>query len=477
MSPYISFKELPSDANHLYIQAGPLLNFLYRFAAADTKEYVRNGGYTLARRILTSSGAETEACIQKLEQSGLRGRAGGGFPAGQKWRIVANRPEDEKYVICNANSAQPGGIKERLLLGINPHLVVEISAIATFTVGARKGFLAMPERLQERKRIECAIDEARQMGMLGPNAFGTNRECDLFIYPTPDAYVLGEETALMEVMEGRAPQPRAKPPLPTAKGLFGAPTLVNNIETLLHAAFVLAEGPEQFRRAGLPNAPGTMVFSVVGHVQQPGIYEMPLGTTIRELIFGAAGGTLTGRPVKAVFPGGICSAVLVESELDTPLDFDSMAEVESDLGSGVVIVIEDGTDMVDVTIECAKFLHQVSCGKCQACKDGTYRTVVMLTSLERLDESYVDRRQRPLPMSQRSGNFTIINQPTPPVSYTDSYTGLDRIEQLCEFFKYRGDCHHSYESARSIQRLLNRFKSEFTMHMKQSKVDQIASHA
>jgi NADH-quinone oxidoreductase subunit F len=248
------------------------------------------------------------------------------------------------------------------------------------------------------------------------------------------------------------------------------PTIVNNLETVLQAHYILKVGAAEYRRFGARRAAGTLIFSLSGHVKRPGLYELPLGTSLRELIFEYGQGLMYERPLKAVFPGGISSPVLGPESLDTNLDFDSMREIESDIGSGSVIVAAEGTCMVQVATQLAEFFYYNSCGKCQPCKDGTQRTVVMLHNIDRLDEKSIDRTGKVLPQSLRRRTLNVLSNTNQVagISYTDTAEGLDKIQHLCEFYKYRGDCHHTTEAATSIQSLLRRFKHEFEDHSSQS---------
>ncbi len=448
------------------VHAGPLLTDLLSNAAALIDDYVSLGGYEVARRIAS---AETSDAIRCLEEAGLRGRAGGGYPVAHKWWLVSQHEAPEKYFICNANAGQAGGFKERFLLTANPHRLVEAVVCGALTVGANVAFIALPPQLSAEARIlEAAVDDARCRGFIGNAVFNTARHVDVIVYTSLGGYITGEETALMELIEGKVGRPRTKPPLPTARGLFGAPTVVNNLETVLQSYYALKVGPVEYRRAGTRRSSGTLIFSLSGHVKQPGLYELPLGTRLRELIFEHGHGMIDARPLKAVFPGGISSPVLGPEQLDTPLDFDSLREIDSDIGSGTVIVAAEGTCMVQVATQLAEFFYYNSCGKCQPCKDGTQRTVVMLHNLERLAEKSIDRSGKVLPQTLRRRTLNVLNTQPAGISYTDTVQGLDKIRHLSEFYKYRGDCHHSTEAANSIQSLLERFKQEFEDHRSNS---------
>jgi NADH-quinone oxidoreductase subunit F len=409
-----------------------------------------------------------EASLNLLDRAGVRGRAGGGFPTGHKWWLVSSSEAEEKFFICNANLAEPGRGKESWLILANAAKVVEAVAIAAYSAGAHRGYIALPEHAQaEIAALEGALNSAYQAGLLGRDVFSSAYELDLMLVKTPPAHLAGEETALMEFIEGKALQPRKKPPLPTSAGLFGKPTAINNLETVLQCRYALKVGAEAYRALGTPQAPGTMIFSLWGCVNQPGLYELPLGTTLRELIVTNGGGVHADTELKGLFPGGIGSQILKRDALDTPLDFDSLRDAGSDLGSGVVIVIGEGTCAVELATRLARFFHDASCGKCRPCKDGTARTYTMLSKIDQLERPSVDLPDASLPASKRppQPQLTILNNQARGISYTDSAKGLDKISLLCEFFKYRGDCHHSTEAAASVMSLLDAFPEEFNQHM------------
>ena len=449
------------------VHAGPLINDLVANAAASIDDYVRLGGYEVARRI--ASEETPDDVIRCLDEAGLRGRGGGGYPMAHKWWLVSQNESPEKYFICNANAGQAGGFKERFLLTANPHRLVEAVICGALTAGANVAFIALPPQLSaEARMLEAAVSDARRRGFIGDAVFDTPRRVDVIVYKSLGGYITGEETALMELIEGKVGRPRTKPPLPTANGLFGMPTVVNNLETVLQAHYALKVGSAEYRQAGTRRSPGTLIFSLSGHVNQPGLYELPLGTTLRELIFEHGHGMMDARPLKAVFAGGVSSPVLGPEHLDTGLDYDSLREIDSDIGSGSVIVVAEGTCMVQVATQLAEFFYYNSCGKCQPCKDGTQRTVVMLHNLERLDEKSIDRSGKVLPQTLRKRTLNVLNTQVAGISYTDTVEGLEKIRHLCEFYKYRGDCHHTTEAATSIQSLLKRFKHEFEDHRSHS---------
>jgi NADH-quinone oxidoreductase subunit F len=421
--------------------------------------YLEAGGHeSLDYRLISR---ESETTLAVLEAAGLRGRAGAGFPTAVKWRQVANAASTEKYFVCNAHSGRPGGFKESFLIEKNPHRVLEAVAFGAAVVGAKTAIIYLGRLLeQEQAALEKALNEAKSQNLLGP---GTTAP-DILLYRSPGGYVTGEETALLELLEGRPGRPRGKPPMPTRSGLLGAPTVIDNLETVLQAFFIFKHGAERFREAGTKRCSGTLIFCLSGEVERPGIYELPLGTPLRSLIFDYGGGMKDGRGIKAVLVGGVSGTLLKPDALDTKLDYDDFNEIGGSLGGGVVIVVSDDSSIVDLAIELAGFYYQNSCGKCQPCKDGTGRTLHMLNHLDELDQKATDWVEKSRPVSQREIPLALLNeqaQERASISYTDTATGLDKIRILCKWYEHRGDCQHSAEAARAILSLLDNFESEF----------------
>lgn|GEM_PF-580546 len=410
-----------------------------------------------------------ESALELLDRACVRGRAGGGFPTGHKWWLVATAAAPEKYFVCNANLAEPGRCKESWFLLTNPEKVVEAVAIAAFCVDSHHAYIAIPEIARDEiAALERALGSAYASGLLSNSAMAPGYPLDIRFVKTPSAHLAGEETALLEFMEGRTLQPRKKPPVPTSVGLFGKPTAINNLETVLQCRYALKTGFELYRAVGTTQAPGTMVFTLRGSVSRPGLYELPLGTTLREAIFTWGNGISSNTSLRGVFPGGITSAVLTSTGLDTPLDFDSLRDAETDLGSGVIIVMDENTCPVELAERVAQFFHAASCGKCAPCKDGTGRAHTLISRIEELEKPGVDISERVLPPSKRApqSQLTVLNNLARGISYTDSTKGLDKILTLCEFFKYRGDCHHSTEAATALISLIKAFPEEFEHHMR-----------
>ncbi len=441
-----------------YIHDGKLLSDLRGTESASLGEYEAKGGMQVFKKILSE--ADKIGFISDLDDGGLRGRAGAGYPTGHKWWVAANSEEKERFFVCNANAA-PDGIKEKALLNLNPYRIVEAAACAALVIGAQSAIIALPPHLKaEKELIEKAAAEMRSASYLGDNVLGTGSTLDVTVFQTLGTYIIGEETALLELLEGRLGRPRTKPPLPTSVGLFGKPTVVNNLETMLQAFLIFKDGPELFKEQGVQFSSGTMLFHLSGQVKRPGLYELPLGTPLRDLIYEHGQGIEGDLPLKAVFPGGMASVVLNREEIDVGLDYDSISEQGSTLGSGSVIVVSEAASMYQVGLKVSRFLSDASCGKCQPCKDGTHRTVVMLENIKRIEEKSIDRIDQVLPSSKRTRTLNVI-QPMGAISYTDNAIGLEKITQLCEFFMHRGDCNHSKEAAMTVQSIVRKFEGEF----------------
>lgn len=457
----IACQEIASDKNinrEPYIHSGRLINDLRGTGSSSLEEYKALGGMQVFEKILSEP--DKGRFISDLEDGRLRGRAGAGYPTGHKWWVAANSEENERVFICNANAA-PDGIKEKTLLNLNPYRLVEATACAALVIGAQTAFIALPPHLNaEKELIEKAVAEMKSASYLGDGLQGTEYSLNISVFETSGTYIIGEETALLELLEGKPGLPRNKPPLPTSNGLFGKPTVINNIETVLHSFLIFKDGAEQFKEEGTQFSSGTMLFYLSGQVKRPGVYELPLGTSLRDLIYEHGLGIEDDLELKAVFPGGMASAVLGREEIDVALDYDSISELGSTLGSGSVIVVSEAASMYQVGLDVSRFLSDGSCGKCQPCKDGTHRTVIMLENIQRLEEKSIDRIDQILPSSKRTRTLNVI-QPMGGISYTDNATGLDKITQLCEFYKHRGDCNHSKEAAVTMQSILHKFNAEF----------------
>lgn len=335
------------------------------------KAYESVGGYQVWRRILKEK-TPPETIIEELKKSALRGRGGAGFPTGLKWSFMPRNADVQKYVLCNSDEGEPGTCKDRDILRYNPHQVIEGMAIGGYVMGATVGYNYIRGEFYEPiARFEAALKEAYEAGLLGKNILGSGIDFDLYTHYGAGAYICGEETALVESLEGKKGQPRFKPPFPANYGLYGKPTTINNTETYASVPVILEKGGDWFLSLGKPNNGGTKIFSVSGHVEKPGNFEVPLGIPFKELLE-MAGGVWKGRKLKAVIPGGSSTPVLpADIIMDLTMDYDSLAKAGSMLGAGSVIIMDETTCMVRVLARLAEFYHEESCGQCTPCREGT----------------------------------------------------------------------------------------------------------
>jgi NADH-quinone oxidoreductase subunit F len=347
------------------------------------------GGYGTLERAYKDM--EQDEVLKELEESGLRGRGGAGFSMGKKASFLP-RGEMAKYLCCNADESEPGAFKDRELMQRNPHQLVEGIAIAALAADAGHAFIFIRGEYDSQADIlDAAVAEAYEAGYLGTDILGTKRNLELVVHRGAGAYICGEETALLDALEGKRGNPRLKPPFPAVQGLYGGPTLINNVETLSNVPRIVAKGAAWFRGFGTEQSPGTKVVSVSGGVRRPGNYEVELGIPTRDLIFDLAGGPLPGRTVKAIYPGGSSSPVLTAEEaMDLPYSFEAMAEAGSMLGSGSVIVADDTVSIPHMALRTARFYHHESCGKCAPCREGTNWTVKMLERVVRGEATPMD---------------------------------------------------------------------------------------
>ncbi len=342
------------------------------------EQYRSRGGYEVLTRIMKEKTPPAEL-IEELKASGLRGRGGAGFPTGLKWSFINRYAPGDKYLICNSDEGEPGTFKDRDILRYNPHQLVEGMIIAAYVIGARRGYnYIRGEFWEPYQRFQNAIDEAREAGFMGENILGSGFNFELNVHLGAGAYVCGEETALLESIEGKKGQPRFKPPFPAHYGLYGSPTIINNTESLSSIPVILEKGSEWFKDLGVENSGGAKLFSISGHVAKPGVFEVPMGTPFVELLE-MAGGMREGCRLKAVIPGGSSSPVIPgEQMMDLTMDYDAIAQAGSMLGSGAVIVIDDSQCMVRILERMSYFYHEESCGQCTPCREGTgwlYRVV------------------------------------------------------------------------------------------------------
>ncbi len=332
--------------------------------------YIKNGGYRALSKALKEY--TPEELIELVKKSGLRGRGGAGFPTGMKWGFVPKNSPQPKFLLCNADEGEPGTFKDRALIENDPHQLLEGIIIASFAIGAHRAFIYIRgEYYFGAKRLQQAILECYRKGYLGKDILGSGFDLDMEVYRGGGAYICGEETSLMESIEGKRANPRLKPPFPASVGVYKNPTVINNVETLSNVPHIVLNGAEWYANLGRPKSTGTKIFSLSGHVKKPGNYELPMGVPLRELIFEHGRGIKDDRKLKAVIPGGVSTPVLTAELLDVRMDFESLYEAGSLLGSGATIVMDQTTCMVKVAYRIAKFFEHESCGKCGPCREGT----------------------------------------------------------------------------------------------------------
>ena len=399
----------------------------------ELEPYLQQGGYEAWKKCVAQH--NPEGIITQLKQSQLRGRGGAGFPTGVKWEKVLHHRVEERYFVCNAGEHEPGTFKDRYLLRHYPHQLLEGCLIAAHTIRAKKSFIYLNHEFkEERSNFERAIRQARDKGLIGKNIQGTEYDLDIEIFDGYGSYVAGEETAMLESMQGRPAMPRQKPPFyPTEYGLYGKPTLVNNVETLSNIPHILRNGPAWFHEVGTEKCPGTMLFSLSGSVNRPGVYELPLGTSIRTLIEECGGGIPHGRGVKAVFPGGPSFSMVGRDQLDLLMDFDSLKKVGTGLGSAGVIVVDDASCMVEQTLKLSKFFEAETCGQCPPCRIGTNELATLVAKIEHGEGLEKD---------------------------------LDKLLQICGFVKGTGYCTLITGASVLVQSSLRLFRHEYEDHIK-----------
>jgi NADH:ubiquinone oxidoreductase subunit F (NADH-binding) len=323
---------------------------------------------------------DVDKVFATLKAGGLRGMGGAGFPTGDKWRFVRMAQSDVKYIVVNADESEPGTIKDRFIMESIPYLMLEGIIIAGLVTGAKKGFVYLRHEYEEAKEaVERAIHEARQNGVLGPKVMGSNYSFDIEVFISPGGYICGEESALLEAMEGKRAEPRNKPPFPGVVGLYGKPTVINNVETMAFVPPILLKGPEWWKAQGQNGGSGMKFVGISGHVARPGVYEVPMGITGRHLLQNLAGGLPKGKTLKGWAPSGPSSGYLPAAMIDTPLEWDTLAKAGSMLGSGAVVIIGDGACMLDMALNSVRFFRNESCGKCVPCRVGTQKLTEVIT--------------------------------------------------------------------------------------------------
>ena len=385
-------------------------------------EYIAFDGYKAIEKVLTQM--TPEEVIDVVSKSGLRGRGGAGFPTGKKWSFAKAEVNDQKYIVCNADEGDPGAFMDRSILEGDPHCVLEAMAIAGFAIGANQGYIYVrAEYPIAVQRLKIAIKQAREYGLLGDNILGTGFKFDIDIRLGAGAFVCGEETALLESIEGKRGQPRVKPPYPASKGLFGKPTVINNVETLANITKIILNGADWFASIGTEKSKGTKVFALGGNVNNVGLVEVPMGTTLREIVYDIGGGIPNGREFKAAQTGGPSGGCIPAEHLDTPIDYESLASIGSMMGSGGLIVMDDTKCMVSLAKFYLEFTVKESCGKCTPCRIGTKR---MLEILEKLcsgnAEEYDIYRLEKLAVNIKKASICGLGQSAPnPVISTLKY--------------------------------------------------------
>ena len=394
-------------------------------------EYIAMDGYAALGKVLTEM--KPEDVIQCITDSGLRGRGGGGFPTGRKWALTAPNQADQKYVVCNADEGDPGAFMDRSVLEGDPHCLVEAMAIAGYAIGATEGYVYVrAEYPIAVARLQIAIDQAREYGLLGKNIFGSGFDFDLHIRLGAGAFVCGEETALMTSIEGNRGEPRPRPPYPAVKGLFGKPTVENNVETFANVPQIILRGAEWFASMGTEKSKGTKVFALGGKIKNTGLVEIPMGTTLREIIEDIGGGIPNGKKFKAAQTGGPSGGCIPASLMDTEVDYDNLVAIGCMMGSGGLIVMDEDNCMVDMAKFFLEFTVDESCGKCTPCRVGTKRLLEMLDKIT-------------------SGKGTLED--------------IDRIEELCNYIKANSLCGLGQTAPNPVLSTLNFFRDEYISHV------------
>jgi len=394
-------------------------------------EYIAYDGYQALGKVLTQM--TREEVIDVMKKSGLRGRGGAGFPTGMKWEFAYKQPEGQKYVCCNADEGDPGAFMDRSVLEGDPHAVIEAMAIAGYVIGSNQGYVYIrAEYPIAVKRLQIAIDQAKEYGLLGNNIFGTDFCFDLEIRLGAGAFVCGEETALMTSIEGKRGEPRPRPPFPAVKGLFGCPTILNNVETYANIAQIILNGPEWFSAMGTEKSKGTKVFALGGKITNTGLVEIEMGTPLRQVIEEIGGGVPNGKKFKAAQTGGPSGGCIPASLIDTPMDYDSLIAIGSMMGSGGLIVMDEDTCMVDIAKYFLDFTVDESCGKCAPCRIGTRRMYEMLTKIS-------------------EGNATLED--------------LDKLEQLCYYIKANSLCGLGQTAPNPVLSTIRYFRDEYVSHI------------
>jgi NADH-quinone oxidoreductase subunit F len=401
----------------------------------DIEVYQSVGGYQALRKTLREHAPAD--VIDIVKKSGLRGRGGAGFPTGVKWGFVPKNPGKPIYLCVNADESEPGTFKDRLIIEKDPHQLIEGSIISAYAIDCHLAFIYIRgEFVRPAEILGKAVEQAYAKGFLGRNILGSGYDLDMVVHGGAGAYICGEETALLESLEGKRGQPRLKPPFPAVVGLYGCPTVINNVETLANVPHIINNGAEWYAGIGVERNTGTRLFGVSGHVNKPGVYEFPMGITLRELIYDHCGGVRNGKKLKAIVPGGSSVPVLAADQVDVRLDFDSVAKAGSMLGSAGVIVMDDSTCMVRAIRRIAKFYAEESCGQCTQCREGTEWLYDILSRIEL--------------GAGKPGELEIL---------------LD----ICSNMKAKTICPLSDAAAMPVESYIQRFYDEFDAHIRQGR--------
>ena len=373
----------------------PLTHLVDRQSPLNIEQYQAQGGYGGARKALHQY--TPKEVLDLVSASGLKGRGGAGFPTGMKWSCIPSFDDKPKqapeftYLVCNADEMEPGTFKDRMLLEGVPHQLIEAMVIAAYTIGANRAYIFLRgEYHLAAERLRAAIAEAYQHNWLGKNIQGTSFAVELYVHTSAGRYICGEETALINALEGKRANPRAKPPFPQVSGLFGKPTIINNVETLSNIPHIVNHGAEWFKLLAPESDPGTKIYGACGRIKTPGLWELPMGTTIREVLYQHAGGMLDGLKLKGLLPGGASTDFLLPEHLDTHMDYASIGKAGSRLGTGGLIVLDDKHCPVAMVLNLLQFFAQESCGWCTPCRDGTPWVVEVLTRIEQGQGSLAD---------------------------------------------------------------------------------------
>lgn len=399
----------------------------------NIKTYESNGGYQAIRKAIPK--IQPAELTEMVKQSGLRGRGGAGFVTGAKWGFIPKNPDLPKYLVCNSDESEPGTFKDRLIIERDPHQLIEGIILSSYAIGAKYAFIyCRGEFYEGLNKLRAAVEQAKNSGYLEHPLFDSNYSLKIIVHPGAGAYIAGEETALLNSLEGYRATPRLKPPFPAVSGLYGKPTIINNVETLANVVHIVNNGAEWYQKIGKPKNTGTKIFQLSGNIQRPGCYEFPLGVPLREVIE-AAGGMFPGRKFKACYPGGSSCALLTERDLDITMDFETLAARKSALGTASIIIMDDTADMVKVAHRLMQFYQNESCGKCTPCREGTRWVVQVLARIEGGGGVYED-----LPM----------------------------IEQVCKSMEMNSFCPLAVGAAPPIVSAIKEFRGEFEKYIQKN---------